>query len=403
MPKLLYLDTARLGQMSPGARRASFDFSRFAGEFGCSLYLSDFLKDGFEAWPGELREQFSSLSDWQGVAALKNRLRTLGQARPESNCVVAARSASLMTIAARLMFGLCRNVLTTDLSWKPYQRILQRHWKRSTGRATQMQLRRALFGCRASAEETVDLIARKFAQRRCDGLFLPLVDCFGVRLPIVEIVERIRSENELRFVVVDGAQAINHVPLRLNADYCDFLLAGCHKWLHSFTPMGVGFYGRARSKSYIRESIRRWQRKGEITDPLMSFAEELETGRNKRFGESVAVSSMITANAAVCDAVEGPKVNDEAITHNRELIESTATSDGRWRLLTPGKATSHRIMMLQSRTESRTAFSDRLRGQFHLRGIAVSTYRGGRVRISLPATPLQSEHELQLKSAFESI
>ena len=70
MPKLLYLDKARLGQMSPGARRASFDFSRFASEFGCSLYLSDFLKEGFEAWPGELREQFQNLSGWQGVAAL---------------------------------------------------------------------------------------------------------------------------------------------------------------------------------------------------------------------------------------------------------------------------------------------------------------------------------------------
>jgi hypothetical protein len=135
----------------------------------------------------------------------------------------------------------------------------------------------------------------------------------------------------------------------------------------------------------------------------MSFSEELETTRSKRFGESVAVSSMITANAAVCDAVEGPRNNDEAITHNRELIASAATSDGRWRLLTPGQVASDRIMMLQSRTASRTVSSDRLRERFHSQRIAVSTYRGGRVRISLPATPLQSEHELQLKSAFESI
>ena len=75
MHKPLYLDTARLGQMSPRACRASIDFSRFAAEYGCDLYLSQLLMHGFERWPKWLRDSFPGLSDWQGVSGLKNRLR----------------------------------------------------------------------------------------------------------------------------------------------------------------------------------------------------------------------------------------------------------------------------------------------------------------------------------------
>ena len=66
-------------------------------------------------------------------------------------------------------------------------------------------------------------------------------------------------------------------------------------------------------KAYVQKSIRRWEQRGEISDPLMSFSEELERGNSRRFGESVAVSSMIAANAAVCDAASGPPVNVAAI------------------------------------------------------------------------------------------
>ena len=64
MPQVLYLDTARLGQMSPRARRASVDFARFASECGGSLYFSDFLSDGYS----ENLKEFEQLRGWKGIA-----------------------------------------------------------------------------------------------------------------------------------------------------------------------------------------------------------------------------------------------------------------------------------------------------------------------------------------------
>ena len=49
MPAEIYLDTARLGRMCPGARRAEQAFATLASQLGSSLYLERFLAHGFES------------------------------------------------------------------------------------------------------------------------------------------------------------------------------------------------------------------------------------------------------------------------------------------------------------------------------------------------------------------
>lgn len=400
MSELLYLDTARLGQMSPSARRASVDFARFASEYGCSLYLNQFLENGFDAWPAALRDQFPGLQDWHGVTPLKERLRLLAEARSDANVLIAARSASLMKIGARLLFARCRRVLITDLTWGSYERILHHEQPQRARSLTKIALRGDVFRHRLSNEEIVSRIATAYRESQCDGVFLPLVDCFGVKLPVAQVVERIRAETELRFVVVDGAQAINHVALGLHADYCDIMLAGCHKWLCSFMPMGVGFYGRPKTVDYIQSSLSRWQKRGIIDDPLISFSDELETGIGRRFGESVGVSPMIVANSAVADATNTPDRID-MVDENQWLIAEVATSNSNWKLLSPGSDASTRIMMLRScAPEHRCLSPSEIRDNFHAAGVAVSTYRGARVRISVPSHKLGREDLRRLQLAF---
>ena len=60
MPARLYLDTARLGRMSPRAQRAQIDFVRLAGEEGCTLYWERFLRDGF----GDLAPTHATALPW---------------------------------------------------------------------------------------------------------------------------------------------------------------------------------------------------------------------------------------------------------------------------------------------------------------------------------------------------
>ena len=51
MPATLYLDTARLGQMSPTALQTHCDFVRLMAEDPSSLYTEEFLCGGSAAVP----------------------------------------------------------------------------------------------------------------------------------------------------------------------------------------------------------------------------------------------------------------------------------------------------------------------------------------------------------------
>ncbi|MCA9064171.1 MAG: hypothetical protein KDA96_13970, partial [Planctomycetaceae bacterium] len=187
----LYLDTARLGQMSPRACRASVDFARFASEQGCSLYFSKFLSAGSSAWPESFNHRYPGLSDWEGISGLSSRLKQLAGASPVSDVIVAARSAALMRFAARVMIGPCRNVLLTDLTWPAYERIFSEERRGAACRQTRVALRRRILEDRISTEEVIEVLVAAACEQHCDGLFLPLVDNLGVQLPVAQIVQRL--------------------------------------------------------------------------------------------------------------------------------------------------------------------------------------------------------------------
>ncbi len=75
--------------------------------------------------------------------------------------------------------------------------------------------------------------------------------------------------------MVDGAQAFNHVPLRNVAESCDLLLTGCHKWLRAYHPLGLAFCCREQSEGFIQTVCREMVVRGELDDPLLSFATQL--------------------------------------------------------------------------------------------------------------------------------
>ena len=403
MQELLYLDTARLGLMSPHARRASIDFARFASEQGASLYLSEFLRRGAESWPKHLRTQYPGLLGWHGVERLRSHLRTLAEAPPDSEVLVAARSAVLMKFAARLLVGPCRNILISDLTWPVYGRILRREQSKSASTITTLPLRQEIMRGQLSEAELVERIAREYVRCNCDGLFLPLVDNLGIHLPLQRIVARIRSEGELRFVVVDGAQAINHVPLVLASDYCDFMVAGCHKWLQAFSPLGLAFYSRPATKAYISDSLKRWTAKGYLDDPLLSFIDEFESGCNGRFGETVAVSPLITANAAVLDASSKDADHSRQVVENRDTLDQIATTAG-WRRISPQREFQSRIRLYECEEAGHGHHEpDQLRQSFLEAGVVITAFTRGRVRLSVPETELQDHDAVLLRRAFSSV
>jgi|LakMenE01Jun11ns_1017448.scaffolds.fasta_scaffold9955787_3 hypothetical protein len=70
---MLYLDTARMGQMTPGAQAAHQDFARLVGSMGASVPVERLLREGYEASRGLLEVCIGGLSLGKGLQALKNR------------------------------------------------------------------------------------------------------------------------------------------------------------------------------------------------------------------------------------------------------------------------------------------------------------------------------------------
>ncbi len=254
-----------------------------------------------------------------------------------------------------------------------------------------MALRRQILEDRLSAEEVIEVLVAAASERNCDGLFLPLVDNLGVQLPVTRIVQRLRREIELRFVVIDGAQSLGHVPLELAEGYCDLLLAGCHKWLRAFSPLGLAFCPSPGSQSYIRAALSRGIASGEIDDPLLSFSCELQSGRAKAYGETVQVSPLFTAHAATLDALDRGLRQPESTSRTNIVAAAEAN---RWRHVAPAAAMQSRILLFEPHKVQHDRWqAESIREHFLKQGIAITAYEEGRLRVSLPDEPL-SEAEL---------
>ena len=207
MARLLYLDTARLGPISPTALRLHTEFVRLAAEQPASLYCEDFIRHGAEATP-ELVHQFPDLALWQGLAEFKRTAATklIGQ---HCETYLASRSANMMELAACMLKERCRRILVTDLIWPPYLRILRGACRNSATDIHVVPLRRQVYEDQMSCDALLQIVADNFRRHHCDGLFLTAIDHCGARFPVAALSRELGSE--VLCSVVDASQAFGHV------------------------------------------------------------------------------------------------------------------------------------------------------------------------------------------------
>lgn len=383
---LQYLDTARLGRMTPAATDAQLDFVRLSAEEPSSLYFEQFLRDGFSAWPVSYQNRFPGLKSWTGVAGLKQSLRQLTQAPDDWQVLLANRSLTLIGLAANSLFRMCRNVLTTDLSWSTYQQAVEYQAARAHNRITSISLRDGILRERWSAGDIVAWLTDAYARNRCDGLFLPAVDHLGIRLPIPEIVERIRRSHELRFCLVDAAQAFCHVPLGDCLVHADFVVAGGHKWMGAALPIGIGLFGQTRSREAIEHRLSELGRRQALADPLLQFTEQLATGNLNGHSETANLTSLFACAGAASDRlmVTPFQANGEPLSVD-ELLPTLRTPSTEWRPLLPAKGLRTRILLLESHNPvMRQQSSAAIRRTWLEAGSVITAYREALVRVSLP-------------------
>lgn len=405
MPPLLYLDTARLGQMSLAAQRAHQDFARLAGEEGASIRFENLLWGGFEACPPAFERRYPGLIAWKGVAEFKNSLRRLTNLPTASRVLLSARSAELMKLAAILLCRTCRNVLVTDLGWSPYHRILIDQCRRSHRRMSVVNLRDDVLRGQLDEDEVIERVRVAYLKHGCDGLFLTSVSNLGVRLPVKPIVRQIESSAQLRLVVVDGAQDFCHVNSDLRNECADLYLAGCHKWLGGYLPLGLAMYGKRRSCALVETVLRKCLEAWRLDDPLLRFVGGSDRIGAVRSEETANLAPLFSSLGAVSDAVfhGGPTGHFSERLRNAQHVAADADAAG-WRARCPHWSLQSGILLLQARdARTRSIPPDVLRSAFHQHGIALTAYEDGQVRLSMPATQLDPDEFEIIKNALRQV
>ena len=399
----LYLDTARLGPMCPEAQRADRDFARLAGEEAGSLYADHFISTGFFSLPPSLRCRYPGLVDWSGISSLKARIRAaLGLSRGCS-IFLANRSAELVRLAGRCLSERCESILVTDMLWPAYRRILDAECRRRRKHMTVFPARQMILQEGATQQEIVDRIVAHYRHEQCDGLMLSAVTFHGVRMPVREIAAALAGVARPGFVVVDSAQAVKHIPLDLHTPYCDFMIAGCHKWLQAYHPMGLGFCCRQQAEGMVERVCRQMIQRAEIDDPLLALTRELEIDGCEPFSETVNLAPLFTASAAVGRLWRSEHSRREELSlQPANADRMVAISHGTpWRPVRPKTPMRSGILLLEpKRAETRSAPPDTLRFAFRKRAVALSAYQGGLLRISLPQEPFENTELTHLRRAF---
>ena len=384
MAPLLYLDTARLGQMTPAAKDAQLDFVRLSAEEPSSLYFEQFLRDGFSAWPAFYQERFPGLRTWTGVSGLKESIRRLVNAGDDWQVLLASRSLSLVYLASSCMFRVCRNVLATDLSWPTYEQAVEAKARLTGNRITTIPLREHILCRDWTADDIANYLGGAFAAHQCDGLFLPAVDHLGIRLPIRKIVEQIRERSELRFTFIDAAQAFCHVPLGDSLAAADFIVAGSHKWMGAYLPTGIGLFGQRQTREMVERRMKGLRRMEPGDDPLLHFTEQLVAAELDGHSETANLNSLFACAGAAFHQLATDSA--AAALQSGQSLAMVPRPSGDWIPRRPNASLRSQIVLFESqKSRSERACPELIRRAWLDSGCIVTGYPGGRARVSLPA------------------
>jgi hypothetical protein len=129
-----------------------------------------------------------------------------------------------------------------------------------------------------------------------------------------------------------------------------------------------------------------------LDDPLLAFLQSIETRRTRRFTETVNLSPLFSCRGALEDQfTDGPiggrlrrRLANAGLA--RRIARMTA-----WKPLTPMEDFQSASVLLQSTSSQVCQLApDRLRSLFHERGIALTSYIGGIIRLAVPSVPLST-------------
>lgn len=382
MNETLYLDTARIGQISHRAAAACCAATELANKDPGRIFCEVTKLDGKDS---------SAIPCWRGTSGLqKSVLECIGLG-DQRHLLVANSSASIAKISARALFLTSTSVLCTDLIWPRYRSILKQEARRWSKELIALPIRDRLVGL--SCSEICEAVTNAFLQAGCDSLFLTGVSSHGFRLPIEQIVSSVKAQAEVRFVAVDGSQEFAQIDHASSCRVADIYLFSGQKWLGTYHPIAFGLYGKPRSRDFIEVTLDRMIQAGEVEDTLLRFHQSLQSQRVDAFQETVSVMPLLAASGAVSDLLSRNR-NPNSLQfciRNRAFISEIARRRN-WSVVNnvPEEKLSTRMAMLRHPLGSSWPKKE-FDSMLHRTKTVCSTFESGHVRLSLPNRLLTSE------------
>lgn len=381
MSTMLYLDTARLGQMSPTALKTHCDFVRLMAEDPSSLYTEQFLFDGATSTP-DIARRFPELARWRGIEGLKQQLRHAFAANTDSSTdvLLASRTTSLMQLSIRsLLNNGRRHLLLTDLTWPPYRKWIQRFANRNEIKLSMLPLRESIWQHGFPADDVATVILDHMRRTQADSLFLPAVTHTGICLPLPIILKSTSNVH----TIIDASQAYGHINTSDWSHLAGFTFGGCHKWVRAYLPLGVAFARKPEvSRSYRPRRC----------DPLSQFCAPKEDRAGLM--ETVNLTPLLTASGAMADL--SPTAAQNGPAASLQLLQPQHSMSP-WQVLRSHESLASNITMIQLakrhlQSQARLALRERLAKE----GVTATAYKGGVIRISLPP----NQHTNEVRSAL---
>ncbi len=365
--------------MTPSAQQHQLSFARLAGDPHSLLYFFRFLACGANGLPSNVRQHFSGLGAWQGVNGFSESLRQFTNAADDTDVLLTSRSATLMQMGSNRLADSCQRVLTVDLLWPPYRRVLTTACRRQGVSLTICPLRTAALFDEVSPDELAQRVCDAYIENCCDGLVLPLIDHRGIFLPIPQIASQLREAGHApKQFVVDVSQAIGHIEIDFESLGCDLAIGGAHKWLGGYHPLGIGI---------AKNSFPKKGSQCLLSDPILRLTQEAAGHHTVRHGETAAILPLITAAGALADLWQLSIAERLSVRlANRRLLASLLVDVG-WQPLR-SETEQHGILVSRCPVGSHRLSGSALRESLADQGIAATCYANGLVRFSMPSTPL---------------
>jgi hypothetical protein len=144
----------------------------------------------------------------------------------------------------------------------------------------------------------------------------------------------------------------------------------------------------------------------DIDDPLLRFSEQIETGQTDGYSETVNISPLFSCRGAIRDAMEtSPPLESslEIRKQNADVIGDASNGTG-WHVVRPSDDLRTGVLLLRPlRFDQEPGTIEQLRGAFHRRGVVLTAYENGWIRLSMPSQRFDCEEVAQIRHALRCV